>query len=177
MLKDGKEYTPLTVKGLNSRLRRIKAAFGENDAYYTNLMKTLKSTEVGAYITESGFISAKMKDEWLRATAEDNILTVSEILKDVQENEFGGEKATRAELIAQANFREILTGNYDAALAAFYNAKPGDMMTKAFQEFSDIQAQLKHPGRKLSEEEIAQNRTLIEGFVSKVNGGYFNENS
>lgn len=161
----------LTVKGLNSRIRRIKAAFGE-DALYTNLIHDLKNIE-GLEITESGFVSAKVKDKTVLATAEANIYTVSDILKDVQQSEFGDTKATRAELIAMANFREILTGNYEGALAAFYNAKPGGMFSKAFQEFSEVQASLQHPGRKLTEVEIEQNRQRIEEFISKINKGEF----
>lgn len=166
----------LTVKGLNSRIRRIKKTFGE-DSLYANLMHDLKSIE-GIEITESGFISAKVKNKMILAAAESNVYTVTDILKDVQQSEFGDEKVSKAELISMANFREILTGAYEGALASFYNAKPGDMFGEAFQEFSDIQAALKHPGIKLTEEEIERNKQRIEEFISKLNRGDFNnENS
>ena len=91
----------------------------------------------------------------------------------MSKNETKDTKATKSELIAMANFREILTGNYEGALAAFYNAKPGGMLSKAFQEFSEVQASLQHPGRKLTEEEIERNRQKIEEFISKLNKGEF----
>lgn len=163
----------LTVKGLNSRIRRIKDTFGK-DALYTNLMHDLKNIE-GLEITESGFISAKVKDKMSLAAAEANVYTVTDILKDVQQAEFGDEKATKSELIAMANYREILTGAYEGALASFYNAKPGNMNSVAFQEFSDLQAALQHPGIKLTEEEIEQNKQKIEEFIDKLNKGDFND--
>lgn len=163
----------LTVKGLNSRIRRIKATFGE-DALYTNLIHDLKNIE-GLKITKSGYISEKVKNKMVLAAAESNIYTVTDILNDVQQSEFGDEKATTSELIAMANYREILTGAYEGALASFYNAKPGDMNSNAFQEFSDLQAALQHPGTKLTEAEIEENKQKIEEFIDKLNKGEFDD--
>lgn len=163
----------LTVKGLNSRIRRIKETFGE-DALYKNLIHDLKNIE-GLDITKSGFISAKVKDKMVLATAEANILTVTDILKDVQQSEFGDEKVTKDELIARANYREIVDGAYEGALATFYNAKPGDINGKAFQKFSDLQADLQHPGTKLTDAEIEENKNKIQEFIDKLYKGEFND--
>lgn len=180
----------LTVKGLNSRLRRIKEQLtltveytkGDNtkeyklDTYYKNLISDLKSDDAGAYITESGYISNKIiKNEnakMLMASLESKINTVTDLLDEIRENE--DDTRTKRELVIELNKRELGEKDYEAALALFYNAKPGDLNAKLFQEWTKMQSD--HEKSDKSEDDIINQIVDIENFIKKL-GGINNEDS
>lgn len=164
----------LTFKGLNSRLRRIKNTFGD-DAVHQNVISNLKTIE-GLKLTESGYISTSTKDERALEAALSNIPTVNQILKetfledeDLDRDNLKMSDIPKSELVIRANLLWAIQGAYEAALTAFYNHEPSmDNYSAAAMDWHDIQSQLVHVGRKLTEDEVSHNKEIIQNYLKGV---------
>lgn len=165
-----KSKTP-NIKTLNSRIRRVLGTFGD-DGVYQNVMANLRTIE-GLELTETGYISAKTKNEMSLKAALANIPTVNEILKetfmedeDLDIDNLKMSDVPKSELIARSNLNAIIYGEYEASLTVLYNYEPSsDDLSAAAMDWYDIQAQLVHPGRKLTEEEVKHNKEVIQDYL------------
>lgn len=162
----------ITIKGLNSRLRRVRNKFGKNSAVEEEIMSNLRSIE-GLKLTQSGYLSETNTDKLSIGAAEANIFTISTILKDAYEREYAGseyeyEDITEDELIALAEKYAIEDSNYDALIRDVYNAKPADITSAASADFRDLLRELRHPGRKLTADEINANIDKIKQFLGGI---------
>lgn len=156
------------IDKLNKRIQRVKKTFGE-DAVYQNMMEDINSIE-GAILTKSGLISAKTKDKIVLQTLEANIETIKNILDRAYEEEYEGSDIKKSEiprehLVQLANMQALERASYDVTLSTFYNNKPSDFNSVKARDYADLQRQLKHRGRKLTEDEIVANTQAIRKFL------------
>ena len=155
------------VDKLNKRIQRVEKTFGK-DAVYQNMMESIQSIE-GVQITKSGLISTK-NSKLVLQTLEANINTVKNIKDLAFERMYEGSDTKRSEvsndeLVNLANRYALEDATYNATLNTFYNNRPSDYNSVKAVDFTDIQKKLKHPGRKLSEDEIIENTNMIRKFL------------
>lgn len=165
------------INMLNQRLRKIKNIFGEDATYY-NILDDVKHVN-NIEMTDNGkgyYISRMTKDNLALYSANNNILTVSELLKNIKNDPDyvkENEKVSKQVLVELSNFRSVLTGSYSRLLDKLYQVRDKNIVgkdkdSKETQIYSQLEDFIRWHGDKKTEENLNNRRAAVEKFITSV---------
>lgn len=167
---------------INSRLRRLGAKFGTDSIVFRQASESL-SNVAGLRRTKSGYVSTRQDDDSelsIRMQAAKNaIATVTDTFINAYEDVYGDRASnidkdyayknmTEGMLVKMSELSALKKGSYDLALEELYNMQP-DVTTSAWGDWDDVMAAVRHPGRRLSEDEIDANKAIIAQIYDRQN--------
>lgn len=177
---------PRRIRQINNMLRDIRAVFGVSspqarDAYYEvknalgdeamtlgGNVSEAKTRKVDPNLLEKVYFDTptakSLWDEAWEELFEESTLSKKD-KKELQQSNWKSPTLRKA-VARYAVVSKASEDDYQEVLDAFYETKPEDQTTASYADYSDILHKLSHPGRQLSDTELATNIDEITQYLA-----------